>query len=350
MLTSDFHYELPPERIAQSPASPRDACKLLVLDRAGGSIEHLAFSGIAGLLKAGDLLVVNESKVLPARLTGERAPGKPAELLLVRRLSDDGTLWEALVSPGRRLKPGSKVVAGSLTAHIEGWGGSVPGESRGLRRVRLKAQGSEAPMDALRRVGLLPLPPYIHAYHGSMSEYQTVYANKEGSAAAPTAGLHFTEGLLEALKAQGVRIASVDLEVGLDTFRPVEERTIEDHCIHTELYTVSEAAAEAVNETRAAKGRVVAVGTTAVRSIESAWSDAAQSVLPVERCQTSLFITPGYRFKATDAMVTNFHVPGSTLLMLVSAFAGREAVLGAYAEALRSGYRFLSFGDAMMIL
>ncbi|MDR2108005.1 MAG: tRNA preQ1(34) S-adenosylmethionine ribosyltransferase-isomerase QueA [Coriobacteriales bacterium] len=388
MLTADFDYPLPQEHIAAAPAVPRDSCRLLVLHRATGGIEHRRFSDIADYLAAEDLLVVNETKVMPARLVGRRRGGGAAELLLLRRLGSavtkgmapatqknrpsvlpepsllspaatvaanaaaaadatDAERWLALVSPGRRLKPGAEIALDGLSVRVEDW---ATAEIRGGRVVRLSTTGAESVDAALHRLGSLPLPPYIHDYRGDSGLYQTVYAQSEGSAAAPTAGLHFTTELLQQLQSRGVRLATVDLEVGLDTFRPVVEPRAEDHAIHSEYYSLPPATVQAFAETRAAGGRVVAVGTTSVRSLESAWDNASAALRPVFREQTRLFIMPGFSFRATDLLLTNFHAPRTTLMMLVSAFAGRERLLAAYHQALQSDYRFLSFGDAMLIV
>jgi S-adenosylmethionine:tRNA ribosyltransferase-isomerase len=347
MLTADFDYHLPPERIAQSPVLPRDSCRLLVLHRADKTIEHRRFSDILHYLNAGDLLVVNETKVMPARLLGrKRGGGAAVELLLLRQLGDDATRWQALVSPGRRLKPGTVVELCGLTVRIEDW---VANGGRGERVVVLETEGGESVASALRHAGQLPLPPYIHNYRGDSELYQTVYATTERSAAAPTAGLHFTAELLQQLRDKGVDLATVDLEVGLDTFRSVSAERIEDHVIHSEFFSLPTASVQAVADTRARGGRVIAVGTTSVRALESAWDKAGASLRPVKREQTELYIRPGFSFQVTDALITNFHTPRSTLLMLVSAFAGRKNVLAAYEQALAAGYRFLSFGDAMLV-
>jgi S-adenosylmethionine:tRNA ribosyltransferase-isomerase len=334
----------------------------MVLDKSDGSIRHTVFSRIAEHLLPGDVLVVNETKVMPARLKGTRkGSGGKAELLLLRRLATpssdvdadsagarpDAELWEALVKPGRRLRPGAVIEFPGLCAVVRDW--SRTG-TRGQRVVELQGTGSVSLDDALHAAGRLPLPPYVTGFQGDEGQYQTVYARHEQSVAAPTAGLHFTQELLAQLEGLGVKIAKVSLAVGLDTFRPVVEERIENHRIHTERYWVDEAAIRVIEGAQACGRRIIAVGTTSVRCLESAWDDAAGRLLPRNGEATSLYITPGYRFKAVDGLVTNFHVPRSTLLMLVSSLAGREKVLIAYAEAAAKGYRFLSFGDAMLIL
>lgn len=366
MKTEDFNYDLPEEFIAQSPALPRESCRLLVLNRKTGTIEHKVFSDILDYLVPGDLLVVNNTKVMTARLLGHKqGSDTAAEVLLLSRRrdldteGDSGEHWEALVKPGRRLKPGAIVEFEGMKAHIIDWGGA---ESKGQRIIRLEAEGSTPIAEVLGSVGTLPLPPYIKGYTDDTSLYQTVYAREQNSAAAPTAGLHFSEELLNKAQEKGCELASVCLEIGLDTFRKVEEEDIEDHQIHSEVYTVSQDTAAAVTQAKAQGRRVIAVGTTAVRALESA-AEALQEheqgtrsplffdapLMPVNRERTRLYITPGYRFKIIDALITNFHTPQSTLLMLVSAFTGHDTMLSAYQEALEHRYRFLSFGDAMFI-
>jgi S-adenosylmethionine:tRNA ribosyltransferase-isomerase len=344
LRTADFDYDLPSVRIAQAPVEPRDSCRLLVLDRRSGAIEHRVFTDIGAYLDPGDLLVVNETRVLPARLRGvkEEGGGK-VELLLLRERGAD--TWECLVRPGRRLKPGAKVILGDGEASALVVGAS---DDAGTRLVQLKARRGRVE-DVLRRIGEVPLPPYIIRPLADPEMYQTVYGTDERSAAAPTAGLHFTNELLDRLQQDGVNVARIELDVGLDTFRPVSEDDPELHHIHTEHYRVSEQAAAAVTECRGRGGRVVAVGTTSVRALESAWSEEEGAVRAVED-NTGLFILPGYRFRAVDAVVTNFHVPRSTLMMMICAVAGRRHVRHAYETALAEGYRFLSFGDAMLIV
>jgi S-adenosylmethionine:tRNA ribosyltransferase-isomerase len=341
--TDDFDYDLPTGRIAQSPADPRDSCRLLVLHRDTGLIEHRVFADIGDYLRRGDLLVVNETRVLPARLRGVKLEGgAQVEFLLLRERGAD--TWECLARPGRRLKPGARVAIGDGDATALVVGAS---DESGTRLVQFQATEGRF-IDVLHRLGEVPLPPYITRPLADPEEYQTVYATDERSAAAPTAGLHFTTELLDGLVREGVHVARIELDVGIDTFRPVSEDDPELHRIHTEHYRVDEQVAAAIAECRERGGRVVAVGTTSARSLESAWSDEDGAVRATEG-NTSLFILPGYRFRAVDAMITNFHIPRSTLLMMISAFAGRENVMRAYETALAEGYRFLSFGDAMLI-
>jgi S-adenosylmethionine:tRNA ribosyltransferase-isomerase len=351
---ADFDYHLPPELIAQTPIEPRDASRLLVVHRDTGSLEHRGFRDIGAYLRPGDLLVANRSRVIPARLRGVRVPsGGAVELLLLAVRPDVGRdCWEALVRPGRRIKEGQRLAFGNgdLTAEV------LDRTPAGGRIVRLTAAAGEV-VATLARVGSVPLPPYIHAPLADPERYQTVYASVPGSAAAPTAGLHFTPALLAELGARGIEIAYVTLHIGLDTFRPVEEDDAAQHHIHTEEIELDESTAARVNATRAAGGRIVAVGTTAVRVLESAAALAAHqeragdhAVVVPFRGRTSLYIMPGYRFRAVDVMLTNFHLPRSTLILLVSAFAGRELILRAYAEAVAQRYRFFSFGDAMLLL
>jgi S-adenosylmethionine:tRNA ribosyltransferase-isomerase len=344
LRTADFDYDLPTGLIAQSPAEPRDSCRLLVLDRASGQMDHRVFTDLAEYVRPGDLVVVNETRVMPARLRGVReGSGGAVEVLLLRERGRD--TWECLVKPGRRLQPGAKVLFGDLELT-----GLVVGvlEESGGRLIQFNAREGRF-MDVVHRIGEVPLPPYITRPLNDPELYQTVYATNEHSAAAPTAGLHFTTALLDRLQEKGAHVAKVELDVGLDTFRPVSEEDPADHHIHTEHFRVPAWTAEAVNDCRARGGRVIAVGTTVVRALESAFDEAA-GVVVESQGSTDLFIVPGFRFGAVDALITNFHVPRSTLLMLVSAFAGRELVLHAYDVAREEGYRFLSFGDAMLIL
>jgi S-adenosylmethionine:tRNA ribosyltransferase-isomerase len=348
MPTDHFDYALPPELIAQTPAEPRDSARLLVVSRATGRVEHTTFREIGRWLRPGDLLVVNRSRVVPARLAARRRPGGGAAEILLLRRREAGT-WEALVRPGKRLVPGAVVELGD---------GSIVGEivdrtSAGGRLVRFSSQAGTATDidDSVLALGRLPLPPYIHDYLGDPERYQTVYGDRPGSAAAPTAGLHFTPSLLASLQAAGVEVATVTLHVGLDTFRPVKVDDLADHEIHRETCSVPDETVRAIAEARARGGRVVAVGTTTVRSLETAGQAAgAGNPLAARTGETSLFIVPGYRFTVVDAMVTNFHLPRSTLLALVSAFAGRERILEAYQEAIRERYRFFSFGDATLLI
>jgi S-adenosylmethionine:tRNA ribosyltransferase-isomerase len=344
MRTADFDYDLPTGLIAQEPAQPRDSCRLLVVDRVSGMLEDRVFSDLPSLMSPGDLLVVNETRVLPARLQAVKAEtGGAAEVLLLRERYQDA--WECLVKPGRRVRAGTKLVFGDgrLT-------GLVVSEDResGSRVVQFTAHGPASVHDAVHELGEVPLPPYVTRPLQDPELYQTVYAADERSAAAPTAGLHFTTGLLDRIEDAGVGIARVELDVGLDTFRPVSEEDPELHHIHTEHFRVSAPAADAVNATREAGGRVVVVGTTTARALESSVDEGSGLVLPTLG-DTDLFILPGFRFMAVDAMITNFHVPRSTLMMLVSAFAGRDLVMRAYAHAIEERYRFLSFGDAILL-
>jgi S-adenosylmethionine:tRNA ribosyltransferase-isomerase len=352
-----FDYELPPERIAQTPIEPRDASRLLVL-RADGRREHRRFPDLTEYLSAGDLLVFNDTRVLPARLNGRKETGAAVEILLLRRLQGDR--WEALAHPGRRLQPGARIAfgEGELTAEVLARG------DEGTRILRFYAPRGPAEVDAiLHRLGQVPLPPYIRRRLEDPERYQTLYAREEGSAAAPTAGLHFTPRVLDALREKGVRFAYVTLHVGIATFRPVKTDDIEEHRMHEEWYTLPAEAAQAINE---CPGRVIAVGTTTVRCLESAAlrqdmgrrmraaTEPASAhplslVLHPSSGPTRLYITPGYRFRVVDALVTNFHMPRSSLLILVSAFAGLEPIRLAYREALERDYRFLSFGDAMLL-
>lgn len=336
MEASLFDYTLPEELIAQEPVEPRDHARLMVLHRDTQRIEHRRFYELPEYLQAGDTLVLNDTRVSAWRLHGRKPTGGRAEVFLLHPLADGR--WHALVKPGRRLPEGSRVIVDDqLEVVIEG---RLEG---GLRLVRLLSQ--EPPEQVLPRVGQVPLPPYIHRQLTDPERYQTVYARQPGSAAAPTAGLHFTPALLERLKAQGVQIVTITLHVSLDTFRPLQSAQIEHHKMHGEWYTVSPEAAAAINATR---GRIVAVGTTSIRTLESAAVGKRQ--VQAGSAETHLYITPGYEFKVVDAIITNFHMPRTTMLVLVSAFAGREFVLRAYQEAVRERYRFLSFGDAMLIL
>jgi S-adenosylmethionine:tRNA ribosyltransferase-isomerase len=336
LKTSDFEYSLPESSIAQTPAEPRDSSRLLVLHRDTNELEHRIFRDVADYLKAGDLLVVNQTRVIPARIFARKETGGRVELLLLRR-RDDWT-WEALVG-GKGLRIGKKVKVedGPEVEILEMLEGSE-------RLIRF----SEPIEPYFSQVGNVPLPPYIHEKLDDPERYQTVYAKEPGSAAAPTAGLHFTPRLLDELLVKGVRIAYVTLHVGLDTFAPVNEDDAEEHVIHTEWCELPQETADIVNQTKASGGRVIAVGTTSVRTLES----VANLQSPVSEFvgSTSLYILPGYEFKVVDAMITNFHLPKSTLLMLVSAIAGREKILETYNTAIEEGYRFYSFGDAMLIL
>lgn len=373
MKTSDFDYSLPQELIAQEPAAVRDACRMLVMDRATGDIEDKIFRDIVSYLNPGDLLVANETRVMPARLLGaKRDSGGAAEVFLLRELTGcaaagygaDGPLganqqsiWEVLVRPGKRLKPGNGAIVDfcdkqgkvALSAEVIDW---AAGAQRGERVVRLTTTLPSLD-EALHAVGHTPLPPYIKNYAGDEELYQTVYSRRESSAAAPTAGLHFTPELIEQCKAKGVNWATVELEVGLDTFRIVDEEDPLQHKMHTEYYTVPQATVDAINACHASGGRVIAVGTTSVRSLESAWdtevNNGTGGLRARTRDTTSLYLLPGSKFHVIDALITNFHVPRSTLMMLVSAFSSREHIMRAYEHAISKRYRMLSFGDAMFI-
>ena len=341
MKTSDFYYDLPQELIAQTPLERRDASRLMTLDKATGAVSHRHFYELPQLLRPGDCLVMNDSRVLPARLIGHRLPGGGAcEVLL---LTDRGAgRWECLVRPGRKLKPGARVSFGDgsrLTAEVEAE------LSDGKRLVRFDYEGIF--LEVLEALGKMPLPPYIKEELRDPERYQTVYSRVNGSAAAPTAGLHFTPELLEQIREMGVKECWVTLHVGLGTFRPVKEEEIADHEMHAEFCMIPKETARIVNETKRAGGRVICVGTTSCRTLESFARE--DGTLEERSGWTNIFIYPGYRFKVMDALITNFHLPESTLIMLVSALAGREHVLAAYEEAVRQRYRFFSFGDAMFI-
>lgn len=340
MKTSDFDYHLPESSIAQTPSEPRDSSRLLVLHRETGALEHKIFRDIKAYLKAGDLLVLNQTRVIPARIFAQKETGGKVELLLLRRR--DELTWEALVG-GKGLRVGKKVEVenGPQAEIMEILEGSE-------RLIKF----SEPIEPYFPKVGNIPLPPYIHEKLSDPERYQTVFAKEMGSAAAPTAGLHFTPQLLEELKEQGVKIAYVTLHVGLDTFAPVTEDDPEEHKIHTEWCELPQETADAINAAKQAGGRVVAVGTTSVRTLESA-AQLTTDHRPLTTAfigPTNIFIFPGYQFKVVDAMITNFHLPKSTLIMLVSAFAGREKILSAYETAIKEGYRFYSFGDAMFLV
>lgn len=341
MNVSDFYYDLPQELIAQDPLEDRASSRLLVLGREDGSIRHETFCDVTRYLDAGDCLVINNTRVIPARLFGEReGTGATIEVLLLKRKEND--TWETLVKPGKKARTGTKISFG---------GGLLAGEvvdvtDDGNRLIRFVYEGIFE--EILDRLGQMPLPPYITHPLADKNRYQTVYAKYDGSAAAPTAGLHFTPELLEKIRGMGVRIAEVTLHVGLGTFRPVKVADVSDHHMHSEYFEVSAEAAALINETKRSGRRVVAVGTTSCRTLESAAD--ADGFLTQKSGWTDIFIYPGYKFKVIDALITNFHLPESTLVMLVSALAGREHVLHAYEEAIRERYRFFSFGDAMMIL
>ena len=340
MKTSDFYYDLPPELIAQTPLEKRDESRLLCLDKATGEWSHHHFYELPDFLRPGDCLILNNSRVLPARLLGRRLPGGGAcEVLLLQDKGDK--VWECLVRPGKHLREGARVSFGDgeLTAEIAE---VLPD---GNRLVRFDYEGIF--LEVLERLGKMPLPPYIKEELQDQERYQTVYSKVNGSAAAPTAGLHFTPELLERIAAKGVGVGYVTLHVGLGTFRPVKEDEIEQHDMHSEYCTIPQETADLINRTKANGGRVICVGTTSCRTIES-WA-VEDGTMTATGGWTNIYIYPGYRFKVMDALVTNFHLPESTLIMLVSALAGREHVLAAYEEAVRERYRFFSFGDAMFI-
>ena len=340
MKTSDFMYDLPEELIAQTPIEPRDHSRLLVYNRATREIAHKHFYDVIDYLNPGDALVINETRVIPARLYGVRAGGGACELLLLKQLGPKR--WESLVRPGAKLKVGKTVSIGDgrMTA-------AIVGESEGgARIVEFECEGTfEAALDEL---GEMPLPPYIHEKLADRNRYQTVYAKEDGSAAAPTAGLHFTPELLDRIRAKGIDVIPILLHVGLGTFRPVKAENVEDHEMHCEYYEVSEDAANRIRAAKASGHRVVAVGTTSVRTLESSAQETGE--VAAKKGWTQIFITPGFHFNAVDALITNFHLPGSTLIMLISALMGREEALRVYEIAVKERYRFFSFGDAMLIL
>lgn len=339
MKKSDFWFDLPEELIAQTPLEKRDTSRLLHLNKNTGEVEHLHFSDIKKFLRKGDCLILNDSRVLPARLIGHRATGGQVELLLLRDLGGDE--WECLVKPGRKAKPGAEVFFGNgeLKATV-----LATGEG-GTRTVKFTYEGIF--LEVLEQLGRMPLPPYIHEELHDNERYQTVYSRAVGSAAAPTAGLHFTNALLDEIREMGVDIGFVTLHVGLGTFRPVKEDDILNHEMHSEFCIMPKETADLINRTKAAGGRVISVGTTSSRTIESFANE--DGTMDETSGWTDIFIYPGYRFKCVDALITNFHLPESTLIMLVSALAGRENVLNAYNIAVAEKYRFFSFGDAMMI-
>ncbi len=340
MKTSDFYFDLPQELIAQTPLERRDTSRLLALDKGTGETRHLHFYNLPELLRAGDCLVVNNSRVLPARLIGMRAGGGACEVLL---LIDRGNkIWECLVRPGKKLRSGAKISfgQGELTGEVIG---EVEG---GNRLIRFDYQGIF--LETLERLGKMPLPPYIKEELKDRERYQTVYSKVNGSAAAPTAGLHFTQELLEQIQSMGVKVCYVTLHVGLGTFRPVKAEELNRHKMHEEYCVIPQETADVVNRTKRDGGRVICVGTTSCRTIES-WA-GEDGALRAAAGWTDIFIYPGYRFKVLDGLITNFHLPESTLIMLVSALAGRENVLGAYRQAVERQYRFFSFGDAMFII
>lgn len=341
MLVQDFDYTLPEELIAQTPLKDRDKSRLLVYDRKTKEIQHRIFSDIVEYIRPEDCLVLNNTRVLPARLLGKKSgTGGSVEMVLLKDLGDNQ--WEVLVNPGRRVKEGCIVEFGDglLKARV------IKRTEEGNRLVQFEYQGIW--QEVLDKVGIMPLPPYIHATLEDKERYQTVYSKINGSAAAPTAGLHFTKELLEAIAQKGTEIAYLTLHVGLGTFRPVKEETVQDHKMHTEYYAVDEETAEKINAKRRAGGRIIAVGTTSCRVLETVTT--SDGVVHAGEGETGIFIYPGYTFKAVDALITNFHLPKSTLLMLISAFAGREEVLRFYEEAIAEKYRFFSFGDACLLL
>ena len=340
MKLEEFDYYLPEELIAQVPIAKRDESKLMVLDRKEKTIEHKVFKNIIDYLEPGDCLVRNNTKVIPARLYGKKETGANVEFVLLSRIKDD--IWESIVRPGNKLKPGTKVIFGDglLEAEI------MDIMEGGTRKVEFKYQGIFN--EILDKIGLMPLPPYIHETLKEKDRYQTVYAKYEGSAAAPTAGLHFTPELLNEIEKKEIKIANVTLHVGIGTFRPVKEDNIEDHKMHTEHFYIKEEDAKKINETKQNGKKVIAVGTTSCRVLETIADEKTGLVKPQES-DTSIYIYPGYKFKCIDGLITNFHLPKSTLLMLVSALAGKEYILKAYNEAVENKYRFFSFGDAMYI-
>ncbi|MBP3605821.1 MAG: tRNA preQ1(34) S-adenosylmethionine ribosyltransferase-isomerase QueA [Clostridia bacterium] len=343
LSTHDFYYDLPEALIAQTPAEKRDECRLMVLDRESGGVSHKIFRDIMDYIRPEDMLVVNASKVIPARLLGQTANGGAMELLLLRMLED--YRFETLVRPGKKAKVGATFsFGGILTATVDE---IVEGGNR-IVSFAYDKEKYKSIYEVLDVVGQMPLPPYITERLKDKNDYQTVYAKTEGSAAAPTAGLHFTEALLAALKEKGVGYGEVTLHVGLGTFRPVKVDRIEEHLMHAEHFVITKEVADEINRRRALGGRIIAVGTTSCRVLESA-SDESGILHPMS-ADTAIFIYPGYKFKATDALITNFHLPESTLIMLVSALAGKEKVMNAYKEAVKEKYRFFSFGDAMLIV
>ncbi len=344
LRTSDFFYDLPEELIAQHPAERRDSSRLMHLNKCKKTIEHRIFSDICEYIHPEDVLVINDSRVIPARLIGnpEGDPGKSIELLLLKQCETPDT-WECLTRPGKRAKIGRRFEfgGGRLKAEVTGI------VEEGNRTVKFEYSDNDEFFSLLDEVGAMPLPPYIHSTDTPNDRYQTVYANERGSAAAPTAGLHFTENLLNRIKAQGTAVVAVMLHVGLGTFRPVKADKITDHVMHAETITVTKEAADMINKRKARGGRLICVGTTSCRTIESAADD--NGIIHPVSTETKIFIYPGYKFKAMDALITNFHLPESSLLMLVSAFAEKEFVMSAYKEAVEEKYRFFSFGDAMII-
>ena len=341
MKTSDFYYDLPEELIAQDPLEDRTASRLLVLDRKTGAVKHKIFSDVIDYLNKGDCLVINNTRVIPARLIGEKeGTGGKVEVLLLKRRAND--VWETLVKPGKKLKPGAKITFGDGRLRAE----VLEVVEEGNRLVKFHYEGIfEEILDSL---GEMPLPPYITHKLEDKEMYQTVYAKFDGSSAAPTAGLHFTKELLNKIEEKGIKIASITLHVGLGTFRPVKVDDVNNHHMHTEWYEVNAEAADIINETKRNGGRVICVGTTSCRTIESVADE--NGYMKAKTGETDIFIYPGYKFKVMDGLITNFHLPESTLVMLVSAFAGKENVLVAYETAVKEKYRFFSFGDAMILI
>lgn len=341
MKVSEFNYELPEELIAQTPLEKRDESRLMVLDRKKQTIEHKIFKNIIDYLEPGDVLVRNNTKVIPARLYGKKETGANVEFVLLNQI--EGDIWETIVRPGNKLHEGVKVIFGNGLLHAEILE-TMPG---GTRKVKFTYNGIFN--EILDQIGLMPLPPYIHEELKQKDRYQTVYAKYEGSAAAPTAGLHFTPELLEKIREKGVEIANVTLHVGIGTFRPVKVENIEEHNMHSEHFYIKQEDVEKINNAKRNGKRVIAVGTTSCRVLESVADETTGFVKPIEN-DTKIFIYPGYKFKCIDGLITNFHLPESTLLMLVSALAGKEYIMKAYNEAVKDKYRFFSFGDAMFII
>jgi len=342
MNKEDFFYELPESLIAQDPLSDRSSSRLMVLDKNTGEIQHKIFKDIIDYLEPNDCLVINDTKVIPARLIGKRVgTGATIEVLLLKRKQDEKDIWEVLVKPGKKAKVGTEISFGDgkLVAKV------IDIVEEGNRLIQFTYNGIFE--EILDELGQMPLPPYITHKLEDKNRYQTVYAKYQGSAAAPTAGLHFTKELLDNIKEKGISIASVTLHVGLGTFRPVKEENILEHHMHSEFYMINEEAAQKINETKKNGGRIIAVGTTSTRTLEAAAKE--DGTIPVSSGWTEIFIYPGYKFKVIDALITNFHLPESTLIMLISALAGREQVLNAYSIAVKEKYRFFSFGDAMLI-
>lgn len=340
MKTHDFWYDLPEDLIAQTPLLKRDSSRLMAMDRNTGAIEHRHFYDVLDYLQPGDCLVMNDSRVLPARLLGHRPTGGAVEVLLLRDLGEKK--WECLCKPGRKMQPGNEVIFGNgeLTAKV------IAVQEDGNRVLEFQYEGIF--LEVLERLGKMPLPPYIKAELQDQERYQTVYSREVGSAAAPTAGLHFTQDLLDKIREKGIQTAFVTLHVGLGTFRPVKAEEISEHHMHSELCMLSAETAELLNKTKASGGRIICVGTTSCRTLESLVNEDGS--FEAKSKWTQIFIYPGYTFKAMDGLITNFHLPESTLVMLVSAFAGRENVLNAYEEAVKKRYRFFSFGDAMILI